>query len=272
MVATAPAGILRRLERVERRRATPAPDLGDPVALCRRLEIEPDPWQADFLTLEAPEIVLLCARQAGKSTIAAVRGLHRALSRPSLVLIVSPTERQSKLLFRALHRLYVRLGHPVPADVENRLSMELANGSEVHALPGSEATVRGFSGVDLLLVDEAARVPDDLYMAVRPMLAVSGGAVVLMSSAFGRRGFFWREWSEGGPGWRRTLVTAYDVPRIDPAWLARERARIGDWWFDQEYLCVFKEAEDAYFAAEDVAAAFGSARPPLRVEGLDDAA
>jgi hypothetical protein len=35
--------------------------------------------------------------------------------------------------------------------------------------------VPGFSAVWLPLVDEASRVSDELYLAVRPMLAVSGG-------------------------------------------------------------------------------------------------
>ena len=56
-------------------------------------------------------------------------------------------------------------------------------------LPANEATVRGFSAVSLMVVDEAARVPDDLYEAVKPMLAVTDGALWLMSTPFGRRGF-----------------------------------------------------------------------------------
>ena len=257
------ADYVRRLDRLRQRRVKPAPNLADPVALARRVGIEPDGWQRDVLTRRDQETLLLCSRQAGKSTVAALLGLHAALSAPSLVLIVSPTERQSKLLFRALHRFYVRLGHPVPADVENKLSLALANGSEVHALPGKEATIRGFAGVSLLLVDEAARVHDELYQAVRPMLAVSGGRIVLMSTPFGRRGFFWQEWEQGGPGWHRAKVTAHDVPRIPRAWLEQERQRIGSWWFDQEYLCLFKEAEDAAFGYEHVEAALSADVTPL---------
>jgi len=52
-------------------------------------------------------------------------------------------------------------------------------------LPGSEATIRGFSAVALLRVDQAARVSDDLYVAIRPMLAVSGGKLWLMSTPSG---------------------------------------------------------------------------------------
>ena len=247
-----PADYLRRLARLEARQASRrAPDLSDPLALAARLAIDLDQRQADVLTTDAAQILLLWARQTGKSTVAAILALHTALSRPeSLSLILSPGERQSKLLFKTVMRHYAKAGHPIPADVENKLSLELANGSEIHALPGSEATVRGFSGVDLLIVDEASRVDDDLYNAVRPMIAVSRGRIVLLSTPFGKRGFFWREWSEGGPSWHRSKATVYDNPRIDPAWIAQERAAIGEWWFNQEHLVEFVDTDSQVFATD----------------------
>jgi hypothetical protein len=62
----------------------------------------------------------------------------------------------------------------VKGDGDNEMSSQFPNGSRIVGLPGSEGTIRGFSAVSLLLVDEASRVPDELYLAVRPMLAVSG--------------------------------------------------------------------------------------------------
>ena len=68
------------------------------------------------------------------------------------------------------------------------------------------------------------------------MLAVSAGRLILLSSPFGRRGHFYETWENGGPDWMRVKITAHDVPRIDPDWLAAERAAIGIVWFEQEYL------------------------------------
>ena len=93
-----------------------------------------------------------------------------------------------------------RLGMRPKGDGDNEISLELPNGSRIVGLPGNEATVRGFSAVSLLLVDEAARVSDELYMAIRPMLAVSGGALWLMSTPFGKRGFFYETWRNGAEG------------------------------------------------------------------------
>src|SRR5436190_1727587 len=81
-----------------------------------------------------------------------------------------------------------------PAGRETQLRLELANGSRVVCLPGREGTIRSFGGVALLVLDEAARIPDALYRSVRPMLAVSGGRLVALSTPFGRRGWFWQEW------------------------------------------------------------------------------
>jgi hypothetical protein len=145
---------------------------------------------------------------------------------------------------------------------ESALRIELGNGSRIISLPGSEATVRTYSKVALLVLDEAARVPDGLYAAVRPMLAVSGGRLVLLSTPFGKRGFFHRAWS-AGEGWARVQVTAAECPRISPAFLERERASIGDWWFKQEYGCEFVDPVDSAFRADDVRAALDTSIAPL---------
>lgn len=234
------------------------------VELASDLGIALDAWQRDALSTDAKDILLLASRQAGKSTVASIAGLHQAVYVPgSLTLILSPSERQSKRLLRTLRRHYAALRGVAPATSEGQLSLELRNGSEIHALPGKEETIRGFSSVDLLIVDEGARVVDDLYASVRPMLAVSGGRLMGMSTPFGKRGWYYREWTDGGPDWHRARVTAFDVPRIPRAWLDRERKRIGEWWFAQEYLCEFKDTDDQVFSSDLILQALSSEVEPL---------
>jgi hypothetical protein len=236
----------------------------DPVALARRVGITPDPWQAEVLRTPARQLVLNCCRQSGKSTMAALLASHVGLYEPGApIILLSPSERQSVELLRKVRATLTALGQAAPAlSVDNVLGLELANGSRLLALPGREGTIRGFSGVRLLVIDEAARVPDPLYQSVRPMLAVSGGRLVLLSTPFGKRGFFHHEWTQG-EDWARFEVPATAIPRIDPAWLEKERRAIGDFWFEQEYLCQFKETSDAVFAYEDVAAMLDSETAPL---------
>jgi hypothetical protein len=238
----------------------PAPS---PIQFAKRTGIIVDPWQAAVLTSDAPRILLNCSRQSGKSTITALLGLHTALYQPgSLVLLVSRAERQSKELFRKALAAYRTLDRPVDPEAENKLELELVNGSRIVALPGSEGTIRSFSGVRLLLVDEASRVPDETYFAVRPMLAVSGGRIVAMSTPFGRRGWFWEAWDQGD-GWERVQITAPKCPRITPEFLAEERAIMPAWWFNQEYLCEFEADAGAVFSGEAIAAAFTPDVRPL---------
>ncbi len=253
----------RELRRITARMAPPKP-AETTAALMERLGFTPDAWQAAVLESSARQILLNCCRQSGKSTVAAFLGLRTALYEPgSLILVLSPGERQSKLLFRRMVDLYRRAGQPVSADVENKLSLELANGSEIHALPGSEATVRGFSAVSLLLVDEASRVDDALYLSLRPMLAVSGGRLVTMSTPAGRRGWWFEAWDQGGSAWERYEVPATACPRIPPAFLAEERRSMPAAVYAEEYECRFSEASDAYFRSEDIAAAFTTDVRPL---------
>jgi hypothetical protein len=193
---------------------------------------ELDRWQAKVLRSDAGRILLNCCRQSGKSTAAALLALHLALYQPgSLALLLSPSLRQSSELFRKVAHYYQLLANPVPAEAESVLRIELANGSRVVSLPGKEASVRGYSAVSLLVVDEAARVPDDLYYAVRPMLAVSGGRLIALSTPFGKRGWWWQEWERGEKGWLRVKATAEECPRITDGFLAEERQHLGEWWF-----------------------------------------
>ena len=237
----------------------------DRVVFARRaLAFEPDPWQASVLRWSGKRLLMNCCRQSGKSTTAAVLALHEALYHPeSLVLLISPSLRQSSELFRKVAALLSRLEVRPRLTEDNRLSLAFEGGSRVVSLPSSEATVRGFSGASLIVEDEAARVPDELYRACRPMLATSGGRLVLMSTPFGRRGHFHEEWANGGPHWERVRITALECPRIPAEFLEEERRSLGDLFFRSEYLCEFTETSGQLFAYDDVMAALDSRVRPL---------
>jgi hypothetical protein len=243
----------------------------DAVLMARRGGLKPDDWQSDLLRSDARQMILLCSRQAGKSTVSSILALHEAVYKPnSLILLLSPSLRQSQELFRKLKDSYGELESPLMPRTasESALTLEFDNGSRIVALPGKEATIRGFSGVSLLVVDEASRVPDELYQAIRPMLAVSGGRIVLLSTPFGKRGFFYSEWADG-QGWMRTKITADQCPRIDKEWLEREKEMIGSWWFEQEYQCSFVETNDQIFSYDDINAALSSDVQPLFPTGAN---
>jgi hypothetical protein len=129
------------------------------------------------------------------------------------------------------------------------------SGSRIVARPGKEGTVRGFSGVDLLVIDEASRVHNDLYASVRPMLAVSGGRLLAHSTPFGTRGWWYDAW-RSEHAWERYEVPATKCPRISPGFLEEARENLGAWWYAQEYLCRFLDAQTQAFTRKEVDAAF----------------
>jgi hypothetical protein len=259
----------------------------------RRAGMQPDPWQLDVLGGNDRRFLLLCSRQVGKTAAAGSLALRTAiLEAPALILVTSPSERQSAEFVHGVRALYDAMARPrtlggrvlslhdkVLAEAgkddfhlalprkerENALQLELANGSRIVGLPASEGRIRCFSGVNLLVIDEASRVPDDLYRAVRPMLAVSRGRMIALSTPFGRRGWFFEEW-EGKNEWRRVRIEAPQCPRIPKEFLEEERRTLGERWFRQEYLCAFEDTIDAVFSYDVIQRALTNDLQPRRIE------
>jgi hypothetical protein len=250
----------------------------------------PDRWQTEVLRTKRTQILLLCSRQTGKTVVAAALALRTALlEAPALVLVLTPSERQSAEFIRRIKELHEAVRQPIhvagqvlsfhekqlaeagkddvylrlPAKTrESSLQLHLDNGSRIIGLPASEGKVRVFSSVALLLIDEASRVDDGLYRAMRPMLAVSRGRLLALSTPFGKRGWFYDAW-QGSGDWERVKVTAEQCPRIAAEFLAEERQALGERWFRQEYLCSFEDLVDAVFAYADIHAALSDAVKPL---------
>jgi hypothetical protein len=228
----------------------------------RALGFEPDPWQADVLASYEPRTLLLAARQVGKSRTTACVAVRDALLTPgATVLIVSPSERQSVEMLRKCAEVYNALKRPVAVVGEAQTRLEFANASRILALPASGETIRGYA-VTTLVLDEAARIADALFDAVSPMLAVSGGRLIMLSSPCGKRGLFYTEWESGHP-WKRVRVTADDCPRITREFLDGERERMTEEIFMQEYYTQFNESEGAVFSSADIAASVSGEVEPL---------
>ena len=232
---------------------------------AERLAFTPDSRQAELLATGGRNVILNCSRQWGKSTVTAAKAVHTAyFVEGSLILVAAPALRQSAELVRKAAGFLRCLGIAPKGDGDNEVSLALPNRSRIVGLPSVEYSVRGFSSAALLLIDEAARVDEDLYRALRPVLAVSGGNVWMMSTPFGKRGFFYETWTRGGPDWTRLRVPATECPRIAPAFLQAERKALGEPWFRQEYLCEFGDTQQAVFEEEAVRRMLRDDVEPLR--------
>jgi len=223
----------------------------DPVLWAKEvLGYHPDPWQASLLRSRSKKIILNCSRQSGKSTVCAALGLHESIyRRPSFGLVIAPTQDQSSELMLKFDEF--RGAVELPSDylsTDTKLAVRFANGNRFIARPGSEKSARSFSAVTLLLEDEAARVADALYNSVRPMLAVSNGRHVLMSTPFGKQNHFFKIWDEQRDLWEWYEIPAEQCPRITKEFLEEEQRT--NPWFEQEYHCVFMDSEGSIFSSD----------------------
>jgi hypothetical protein len=268
---------LRKLE-AARTSATIAEVPPYPVEFAMSVGIEPDPWQVEVLASEHPRKILCCGRQTGKTTVAAVLAAHKALTQPgSVVLIVAPAEKQAKWLFRKVKAIYRQAGSPYGAPSDRLTGLELGNGSIIEAMPAVERTTRGPS-VDLLIVEEAAGVPDMDYYGILPTLIATRGEQVLLSSPRGKRGFFHEIWhstsdtfvSDVDDGWQRIMVRSNEVDRIRDEDLEVFRQAMPEQFFRQEFYCEWLETEGSLFSYDDIEAALAAGEDVAAIEIGDD--
>lgn len=242
----------------------------DPVVLARRMGFEPDLQQEAVLRSTARQGILNCSRQWGKSTTMAAKAVHRMVTGPgTLVVIAAPSEKQAAETVMKAWQMVAALGLRRRRDGIHKVSMVLPNGSRMVGVPANEATVRGISKVGLLIIDEASRVSDAMYHAVRPMVVMARGDIWLMSTPWSAFGFFYEVWEHGGPDWERFRVKATECARIPKDWLEAERRAVGEWAFRRDYLTEFVQDDLSAFEAAVVEDAMDDGVGAITIDWLD---
>jgi hypothetical protein len=204
------------------------------------LGFEADERQAEVLNCGAQHLLLCCSRQWGKSTVAAVKALHMAMTRArTRTLVVAPGGRQGHLFLEAVEPFLEKAKVKSKRGKRHQESLVFPNGSDIVAVPPREKTIRGFRNVSMVIVDEAAMVEEAAYTAVGPARATAGGALWLMSTPKGQGGYFYEAWAHGGGDWARFSVPATECGRISKEFLEWNRRRMGERLFRQEFLCEF---------------------------------
>jgi len=211
--------------------------------------LELDQWQKEVLDCDT-NIALRSGRQTGKSTVISIKAAEYALKNPNkLVMIVAAVERQAYLLFEKTlgylsdnYKKNIATGKLRPT----KHIIHLKNKSRIMCLPTGLTGygIRGFT-TDLLIVDEAAFVNREVFDAITPQLAVSGGKIVLLSTPFGKEGYFYDCFSN--PSFKTWHISSEDCPRIDKEFLAREKLSKSMLVYNQEYLGEFVSDLLAFF-------------------------
>lgn len=213
---------------------------------------QPEPWQDKFMRSPfGSQIVVLTARQVGKTTTASWSVAHHMLHfKSSLSVIACPAQRQSAEAVRRVR------DHLVKAEAKfitaNVYGLELDNGSRVVALPGSDDSIRGLTVDGWIIADEAARLAPELITAIRPMRARRPQSrLAMLSTAWSRTDPFWQAWESEEDRWIRLKVTADspDCP-LTQDYLDDERAAMSKAEFAREYLGIPAGSHTSPFTAE----------------------
>jgi hypothetical protein len=235
-----------------------------------------DPWQQRVLASTSKRMILCTSRQIGKSQVIAARVLRHAMLLPNqTVVIVSKAQEQTREMYRKVMQMYGRSGMLVPKDPKKEQlesELHLANGSRILPRTGSEKFSVGYDP-NVLVMDEAARIDQVVYDELEASLSATKGSLVVLSTPFGRRGWFWKEWEEG-KNWERHRVEASESHLSTPEWLAQKREECmgNERRFRQAYMCSFEADTGSVFHPEDIDAAFRDELGPLWLKGIDEQA
>jgi hypothetical protein len=200
-----------------------------------------DDWQREYIESKG-NCFLLTGRQCGKSTAMSIKaGELAAQNKNQDILIVAFTEKQAYELFiKVLNYLEMRYNHLIAQGREKptKHEIKLKNGSIVrcHACGQTGSGLRGYT-LNKIFVDEAAPMSEEIFTAIMPSLAVSGGTIDISSTPRGKEGFFYK--CSLREDFKKFYVSAEDCPRHDPKFLEMERKTKSNLEYAQEYLAVF---------------------------------
>ena len=217
-----------------------------------------DPWQEDVLEeikQNKKNLCLRTGRQVGKSTITSIGAGEFAMNNKNkTIMIIASVERQALLLFeKVLAYIHARNKNMIKTgnkEGPTKHRLILKNGSKILCLPTGETGygIRGFT-IDLLIADEAAYINEEVWTAVTPMMVVTGGKMILLSTPRGRVGYFYDCFQD--KKFKSYHVTSLECPRMQTeegkAFLDHERERKTKAQFTQEYLGEFVDKLMQFF-------------------------
>ena len=215
-----------------------------------------DKWQIDVLEHKG-SLCLRSGRQVGKSTVISVKvGEYAVKHANKEILVVAAVERQAFHLYEKIF-YYLEDNHPNQIIKKGKKKptkskLHLKNGCIIRCLPTglSGLGIRGYT-IDMLVADEAAFIPEDVWTAITPMLATTmgdGGSIILLSTPFAASGYYYDCFND--PKFKSFHVSSEDCPRIDKAWLAQEKERKSTLSYAQEYLGEFVDELIQFFPTQ----------------------
>ncbi len=212
-----------------------------------------DRWQTQVLEHEG-SITIRAGRQVGKSEVISQKAIDFAESNAgTTTMIVAASQRQSSLLFEKVRGRLDAKG-TIYAEKPTLTRIILMNGSRIYSLPvGRTAySVRGFT-IDLLIADEAAYIPEQVWLAIIPMIATSKktrgfGWIITISTPFGKVCYFFDTFTD--KDFLSIHVSSEDCKRIDKKFLKKQKENLTKEQYRQEYLGEFCDEWHQFFSTK----------------------
>ena len=215
----------------------------------KALNFTPSAKQAEILDVDAKYLHVCCNRQWGKTTTIAIKALHHALANPEqTIVIISRTKLQAGIVINRATYFLGKLGIRLRRVLGHQFSLQLPNGSSIFAVAHSGDTSVG-NTANILIVDEAALVKDNVYYAVSPSVSRTHGKIWMMSTPRRQAGFFYNIWRDTTNLWHKVMSTVKDCPEIDPQFLEMQRAA-DPIKYRQDFLCEFIQPADRLVTRE----------------------
>ena len=236
------------------------------------------PYQEDTLQdfQISDRMIILKSRQLGISTLIAGYALWMILFQSDKnVLVVAIDQNTSKNLVTKVRVMFDNLPSwlKMRAVESNRLSMRLANGSQIKAVSSTGTSGRS-EALSLVIIDEAAFVDnaEELWASLQQTLS-TGGQGILLSTPNGTGNFFHKMWTraEAGENKFRTKRLPWQVhPDRDQAWRTRQDEELGPRLAAQECDCDFSTSGNTVVSPEVITYYMQTyVQEPLEKRGFD---
>ena len=216
----------------------------------KKLQIKLDPWQKKYINTVG-NVAVRAGRQSGKSFAQSLRvAIFALLNRKTQTLIIGAVDRQSVELFEKVKSHIMNLAKHMIKGRPTLHKIELSNGSKIIALPAGRTGygLRNYT-IHKLVADEAHYIPEEVWTAVRPMLATTGGTMDILSTPRGNEGFFYEAFKKDSD-FTTYHTKSEDCPRIHKDFLDGERKRMTKLQFMQEYEAEFLDSLQQFFTKD----------------------
>jgi hypothetical protein len=213
------------------------------------LNFEAEPKQLEVLDHDGHRLILCCPRQWGKSTLIALKALHYSLNHPhSEIVVLSDTEDHAGIIVQKIITYAAALKIPQRRARGKQYSVELPNGARIFAVASTTNAVVGYTA-NVVIVDEAALVEDEVIGYLSRSLSRTNGKMWLLSTPRGQTGLFFAIWHDESNNWHRVKATIADAKYMDVAFI-QEQKRLFPATFRQDFHCEFLQAAGRLFTIE----------------------